>query len=276
MNFSFFYKPGGSGYIRGFQMANYLGGKHNPTEGYENDICIYVKILPPENYPKHTYYDVDDSVKAVPWLKTHTDTGIIGISLTACEYLQNTLKRDDIIFIPHQHVNFERWVRPLDRPVTNVGIIGSVTAFQYPIDDLREKLRDVGLTLSYEPDYWVTYRSTAQREMRLNIVDFHKTMDIQVVWRPHGFSASQDPLRNPNKLGNASSFGIPTVAFPEVDYVDEWGGYFIEAWSIDQLISKCKRLKDDPAYYSFYANKALQRAEQYHIEKIARIYRKLP
>ena len=274
MNFSFFYARGGSGYIRGKQIAEYLGGKQNPVSGYEDDICIYVKILPPENYPKHTYCDVDDSFKQVNWLKTHTDTGVIGISLSACDYLRKTLNRHDIIFIPHQHVNFERWIRP-EREVKVVGIIGSITSFQYPIDTLRERLLDIGLELAYEMEYWQTYKSTDQREMRLNIVDFHTKMDIQIVWRPHGFSGSQDPLRNPNKLGNASAFGIPTVSYPEFDYVREWGGYFIEAHSIDELIEQCKRLKDDTVYYALWSKKVLAKAEEYHVEKIAQLYRQL-
>ena len=275
MNFSFFYKPGGSGYIRGYQMANYLYGKHNPTEGFEDDICIYVKMVPQENHPKHTYYDVDDSVKAVPWLKTHTDTGVIAISLTAQDYLKKELGRDDIVFIPHQHINFERWVRPLDRPVKNVGIIGSITAFQYPIDDLRERLREIGLTLLYEPEYWNTYKSTKRREMRLNIMDFHKVMDIQVVWRPRGFSGSQDPFRNPNKLGNASACGIPTISYPEKNYVREWGRDFVQANSIEQMVGLIQMLKDYPEVYKRIAQKALERAEMYHIENIAKRYRAL-
>src|SRR3990167_7107951 len=32
-----------SSMIRGDQIAEYLGAKVNPTEGYENDICIYIK-----------------------------------------------------------------------------------------------------------------------------------------------------------------------------------------------------------------------------------------
>ena len=40
---SFFYGTGGAGDIRGKQTADYLGGKKNPKEGFENDICIYVK-----------------------------------------------------------------------------------------------------------------------------------------------------------------------------------------------------------------------------------------
>ena len=275
MNFSFFYAPGGSGYIRGYQMANYLKGKHNPTSGFENDLCIYVKVIPPENYPKHTYCDVDDSYRQVEWLKTHTDTGIIGISVSACEYLKETLKRDDIHFIPHQHVNFERWVRP-DRPVKTVGIIGSKTAFQHPVQDLKERLGMIGLELIYEPEYWETYKTNEKQEMRLNIVDFHKKMDIQVVWRPGGFIKEHSALRNPNKLGNASSFGIPTISYPEKNYIKEWGDRFLHADTIEQMVNKCKKLKEDKRYYHYYADRALVYSERYHIENIAKSYQQLP
>jgi len=256
-------------------MADYLGGKHNPTEGFEEDTCIYVKILPPDNHPKHTYMDVDDSYKAVEWLKTHTDTGVIAISLTAKAYLEKTLKRNNIVFIPHQHVNFEKWVRP-DREVKNVGIIGSKTAFQYPIDDFRFKLSQIGLNLIYEYEYWETYKTNEKQEMRLNICDFHKKMDIQVVWRPGGFIKEHSALRNPNKLGNASSFGIPTVSYPEENYIEEWGGCFIEVQSIDDMVAKCKELKDHPMYYKRYADSALERAKQYHIDIIGYLYKNLP
>ena len=148
-NFSFFYGKGGSGYIRGEQMADYLGGKKNPTEGYENDTCIYVKVRPPEDHPKHTYMDVDDAPQAVEWLQKHTDTGVIAISKRAQRKLKERLGREDVLFIPHQHCNYERWVRP-ERPVKVVGIIGSFNCFQYPIDDFRESLREIGLELKYE------------------------------------------------------------------------------------------------------------------------------
>lgn len=274
MNYSFFYAAGGSGYIRGKQMADYLGGKHNPTEGYENDVCIYVKKTPPDGYPKHTVMDVDDAPRAVEWLKTHTDTGVIAISLTAKEYLEKVLNRKDIVFIPHQHINFDRYINPV-REVKVVGIIGSITSFQYPIDDLRAKLLAVGLELRYEPEYWKTYKDNPKQDMRHNIIDFHKEMDIQIVWRPHGFSAGQDPLRNPNKLGNASSFGIPTVSYPEKSYIREWEGCFIPANTIDDLVGHCRLLKEDRVYYDYFSKKALERSEQYHIEKIAELYRAL-
>src|SRR3990167_6470756 len=147
MNFSFFYSKGGSGYIRGHQMAQYLKGKENPTQGFENDLCIYVKILPPENHPEHTYSDVDDSPKAAEWLKNHPKVGVIAIAETAKDWLNNFLGRNDVVFIPHQHCNFERRLRP-NRPVKTVGIIGSaITAFQYPVEPFKEELKKMGLEL---------------------------------------------------------------------------------------------------------------------------------
>src|SRR3989304_8326463 len=56
--FSFFYGRGGAGLIRGVQMAEYLGAKKNPTKGFKNDICTYVKIRPPDNHSKRSYLDL--------------------------------------------------------------------------------------------------------------------------------------------------------------------------------------------------------------------------
>ena len=150
-------------------MAKYLGGKGNPKKGFENDICIYVKILPPDNPPKRSYSDVDDSPKAAKWLKRHPEVGVIAISETAKDYLCKFLGRGDVVFIPHQHCNFERDLRP-DRPVKTVGIIGSnITAFQAPVEPFRKRLAKMGLELKFEQDYWNTYKSTSKQEMRLNV-----------------------------------------------------------------------------------------------------------
>ena len=35
MNFSFFYKKGSAGYVKGEQISDYLGGKKNPEKGRE-------------------------------------------------------------------------------------------------------------------------------------------------------------------------------------------------------------------------------------------------
>jgi hypothetical protein len=272
--FSFFYTRGGSGYIRGHQMAQYLGGKENPTKGFKNDICIYVKLFPPENHPKHSYLDVDDSWQAAEYLKTHPELGVIAIAETAKDHLEKLLKRKNIIFIPHQHCNFERWMRP-NRPVKTVGIVGTTGSFQFPIDVFRKELAKIGLELKYEVNFKLKYRSTPDKEMRLKVCDFYKTIDIQAVWRPNYKYPREGPFKNPNKLENAGSFGIPTVSFPEPNFVREWNRCFIQVNSVRRLIKVCDRLKNDPRFYRWYARRALARAEDYHIDKIAKLYLKL-
>jgi len=275
-NFSFFRTRGGSGYIRGTQMARYLGGKDNPVEDYENDLCIYVKVVPPHRYcpkvtPKHVYSDVDDSYKAAIFLETHPEWGVIAISITAQEYLNKKLKRDDVVFIPHQHCNFERRVRP-PREVKRVGIIGCKSSFQYPADDFRKEVKKLGMELVYEEDYWNTYRSDEKQEMRLNVADFYHSLDVQVVWRPKPAYQKLAPFANPNKMGNSASFGIPTVSFPEESYVREFEGCFLPANTIDEMLEWLRQLKTDPHLYEDIAQKNLARAEEYHIDNIAKRY----
>lgn len=274
-NFSFFYSRGGSGYIRGKQMADFLDGKHNPTEGFENDICIYVKILPPDPPPKYTICDVDDSPKQAEWLKSHPEVGVIAISKTAKDWLNEYLGRNDVVFIPHQHCNFERRLRP-DKPVKVVGIIGSsTTAFQAPVEPFRKELANIGLELRFEQDYWNTYKTNNKQEMRLNVADFYYDMDIQVGFRPKVIFKSMAPFQNPNKLGNSSSFGIPMVAYPEPSYIREFGDSFVHARTIEEMLNQIKRLKDDLRYYKYIAKKALAIAEDYHIDNVSKRYLKL-
>ena len=273
-NFSFFHTRGGSGYIRGYQMAQYLRGKDNPTEGYEDDLCIYVKIIPPEVHPKWVYCDVDDSPFQGEFLKTHPEFGVIAISETARDYLKNLLKRDDIYFIPHQHCNFERRLRP-EREVKTVGIIGTRSSFQYPAEDFRKKLADIGMELKYEEDYWNTYKSNKNQEMRLNVADFYLSMDIQVVFRPQAYYRLLAPYANPNKMGNSASMGIPTVAYPEKSYIREFGGCFLPANTIEEMVEWIKELKTNETLYKDIAKKNLERSEFYHVDNIAKLYQSL-
>ena len=280
-NFSFFNHRGGSGYIRGWQMCKYLNNlpnvtaKYNPKEGYENDLCIYVKIIPPEPYPKHAYCDVDDSYQSSRFLETHPEFGVIAISETAKDYLNEHLKRNDAIFIPHQHCNFERRLRP-QREVKTVGIIGQKSSFQYPTDKFKKMVEDIGMELKYEEDYWNVYKGNKHQEMRLNVADFYLTLDVQVVFRPHPKYRLLAPFANPNKMGNSASMGIPTVAYPEKSYIREFDGCFLPANTIEEMIEWLVKLKTDPMLYEDIANKNLARAEAYHIDNVAQMYLNLP
>ena len=264
MNYSFFYSRGTAGYVRGEQMADALGGKKNPKSGFENDICIYVKVLP-ENPPKHSYADVDDSTKLAEWLKTHPEMGVITTSENTKEYLSKTLKRSDIVVIPHAHCNYERWIRP-DREVKTVGVIGSITSFQADTTKFAERLKEIGLEFSYEKEYWETYQYSREK-----VCDFHKEIDIQVCWRPKMHAKE---FKNPNKLANAGSFGIPTIAYPEEGF-KEWGGAYVEVVSVDEMVWACKQLKDKKNVYKHYSESALYKAEANHMDSIIKLYRSL-
>lgn len=269
MEISFFYTRGGAGTIRGHQIAQYLGAKENPEVNYENDICIYVKTHKHPFHPKHSYIDVCDAPRAIEYLKSHPEIGVIALGVTQRDKLKELLNRDDIVLIPHHHCNFDRELRP-DREVKVVGIMGNKNAFQYPIEDIRAKLKDIGLELKYEEDYWNTYGEDRQK-----IVDFYKSIDIQIVWRPKAWSPRYEPLRSPLKLSNAGSFGIPTVSYPELDYTTEWLHDSIFTRNIDNLIVLVKELKDNDIFYREYAEKGIKKAEEYHIDNIINMYKEL-
>ena len=265
MNFSFFYskRRKGSAMLRGIQMAEYLKAKKNPKEGYENDVCIFVKIGWHDPYPKRTYLDIIDAGKWLPWLKSHPTIGVIATSKIAKEFLKEYLSRDDIRLIPHHHCNYERWVRP-DREVKVVGIIGSKNAFRFPIEEFRKRLKDIGLELKFNYSHIMKKRE--------EVVNFFKEIDIHVTWR---IKASCVLLKNPLKLSNACSFGIPTVAYPERSFVSEYNSYFFPVYSIDEMIDAIKLLKNNHDLYRWYAEKGIKKAEEYHIENIAKLYRQL-
>lgn len=272
--YSLFFGAGSAGNVRGKQVAQFLGGKENPQSGFENDICIYVKVIPPANHPKHAYLDVDDSIQAVEYLKGHSDIGVIANSELGKDYLTKLLGRNDIIVIPHAHCNYENWVRP-DREVKTVGIIGSLTSFMYPLADTRERLKKIGLDLIYNTDYWKVYGDEdgmSEDKRRMKVVDFYKSIDIQICWRPKAFSARYRPLKNPNKLVNAASFGIPTVAYPEECFLRGWVSDFVDAYSISNLVEQVNTLKEKKVVYQAYSERALEHAKDYHYLKIKQLY----
>jgi hypothetical protein len=248
----------GSSRIRGYQVATYLGAKINPIENYNDDVCIYVKKQPPENFPKYSYLDLVDGHRRVPWLEKHPHIGVIASSQSAYEYLAKKLGRNDIVLIPQHHCNFDR-VRRKRKSVTVAGVIGRPTAIRYPWDKLRKKLNKLGMELKIQNKY----------TCKEDVVNFYKGLDVQIVWR-----VSHRWYKNSLKIVNAGSFGIPTVAWPEIGYKDMEGCY-LPAETIDNLISGVSRLKNSQRFYQGYAEKLIKKTEQYHIKNIAKLYIKL-
>lgn len=272
MNLSFFKRRTSSGLIRGTQIANYIGAKLNPVSGYENDICIYVKMRP--RGFKNEYVDIIDNPRYIEYSKIRKDVGVIAISKIAQEYISFKTGRDDIVLIPQHHCNFNREKRNR-KEITTVGYIGEKYSLQN-YEEIEQKLAKVGLKLicKWHASKEFNVNRIDQKfdyKTREDVVNFYKNIDIQIVWRPI-VDINVEELKNPLKLSNAGSFGIPTVSFPEKSFVSEYNDCFIPAKTIDEAISHILELKNNQILYEEYSKKSIEYSENYHIENISKLY----
>ena len=253
----------GSSLIRGEQIAAYIGAKLNPQSGYENDVCIYVKPGVQGLYSgsiklaKRAYIDVIDSDNLVLYVRKNPQVGVIACSQIDYKNL-SALLPNKVVLIPQHHCNFERLVRNRNQ-VTTVGVIGAPGFLAKLPANFEKKLTPNGLNL-------LPYFSFHNRQ---DVINFYQKIDIQIVWRPW-----PSKLNNPLKIVNAASFGIPTIAYPENTF-DEVAGCYIPAKTIEELVTEAVRLKSSPKLYTIYRNKCLDKAEEYHIEKIDKMYKNI-
>lgn len=250
-------------------MADYLKSKFNPVSGYEDDVCIFVIGVGPNGSwgaePLHSYHDVmDTDAIRMSRVRRHAHGSLIAISKTHAQVLKDYFKRDDIYLIPQHHCNFRREQRRR-KSVIQVGCIGGDSAIQWPHYAVGEMLGKYGLGWHFESRYW-------RREY---VIEFYKSIDIQLSWRPthaRGLSLSMNSL----KLSNAGSFGIPTVSYPEPAYLAEWPNECLWANTMTELVEQAAKLRDDATLYDEMSNRARVKAEEYHIENIAKLYQALP
>jgi hypothetical protein len=259
---SFFANPSGSGEIRGRQMAEHLGAKLNPTAGFEDDVCVWVKRKPPEdNLPARTYLDIVDGSERIRWLERHPAVPVIASSLSGSRFLQRMLPGRKVVLIPQHHCNFDRLQRVvLDWSKPRLGVVGGAASM--PID--------------------VAERIGARRYLarsRTDVVEAYLQIDIQVIWRgeptrePWGpmttWRPRERPLKNALKIINAASFGIPTVAIPEIGYL-EMEGYYSHARTVAELLKVIELWAE-----GYDGQRLINKAEEYHIENIANRYPEL-
>lgn len=270
----FFNHVNGSGKCRGWQVSDYINAKINPSENYENDVCIWVKRFPSnlEKIPKHSYIDIVDGDKLIKLLKNNPEIGVIACSIVSKNYLDSLKLPNEVVLIPHHHCNYERIKRP-DREIKTVGFIGCNGGYESLPKTLEKDLADIGLEFKYK----IRYKD------RMDVSNFLQTIDIQVCYRNfidiYGKNSihlrqmeRHFMLKNSLKLANGGSFGIPTIAYPEISYKNDFDGCFVEVQKPEDIIAQCKRLKEDSAYYNDIASKAMEKAEQFHIENIAPLY----
>jgi glycosyltransferase involved in cell wall biosynthesis len=256
VRFVFHRKRGGSGEIRGRQMAEHFKARINPREwSYDFDVHIWVKQQPSDlTLPGKHYLDVLDEPRRIPWLRQHPECGVISSSQTNHEWLKEKLGRDDIVLIPQHHCNFERVVREREG-ITTAGVVGGPGAIQIDVEELQKALREVGVS----EFLWLKDFSNPEK-----IVEFYKNLDVQIVWRKQN-----RPWKNPMKIVNAMSFGIPTIAYPEIAY-QEVEGYYWTAKVTRQIKKQINNLRK-----GFDAQQLIDKAEEYHIDNIAPLYKKL-
>lgn len=197
--------------IRGEEIAEYLGAKLNKER---SEVNIYVKGCKTGNLHDGDYVDVLDDIWIVNWLKTHPKVKVIAMSLAHKDWLKSKLT-NEIVYIPHHHVNFERLVKTRK---------GMVTGY-------------VGAPQNVKADVYLTNFKT-----RRDIVDFYSKIDIQVIG-----DVPDVPYYHPTKIINAMSFGIPTISPKNMGYREVEGFYFHDlkelknGWDAERLIKEAEK-----------------------------------
>ena len=243
----FHWRPGGSGYIRGMQMAQYLGARANCSG---DGIHIYVKMQPPDDYAPRAYLDIIDAQERVSWLLRQPKIGVIASSVSSADYLRRKLGRDDIYLIPQHHCNFERAMVKRSG-ILVAGVVGGRGAIQCDVAEIMAVLNRFG----------IEFRWLRRYKSREEIAAFYLELDLQIVWRK-----LNRPLKNPLKIVNAMSFGIATISYSELAY-QEVTSYYWPATSMAELSASVEQLRQ-----GFDRQRLVERAELYHIEHIARLY----
>lgn len=255
-----------SSITRGEQIADYIGARLNPTDSYQNDICIYVKppYEPGDDFVfegKKAYLDICDVPVLIDVVKKHPEVAVISDSKMSFETLKAILP-NKIVNIPEHHCNFER-LRRKRKEITTVGCIRNSGSFKYMPKGIKERLSERGIEL-IEFDKIFT---------RADVVNFYLNIDIQIIWRPY-MDSSKNKLRNPMRIINASSFGIPTIMYEEKS-AEEMEGCYIPVHTLDEFLAELDKLRSNPKLYEQYTKRCIEKSEEYHIENIAKLYKNL-
>ncbi len=281
MRMVFITNPWASAMIRGEQIAarllNAVVYQHTSIASEnvrKDDICIFVKSFPGRGWPelikkvkvKKCYLDIVDSIVALENArgKDDIDLGIIALGKLSHEYISKYLNRDDIILIPEHHCNFEDVVRDASRDVLKVGFCGYQENFHLDPVVVGRALADIGVKFIYN----------INPEDRNVCCRFYGSIDINLSFRCQ-ISPDMASLKNPLKLANAGSFGVPTVAYPEPNYVAEWDGCFAKVENLEQVVRAVGILKDSKAAYENLSGLAYEKSKEYHIKKILPLYEEL-
>jgi len=267
----FFSNPWASTEIRGRQIAAFLGDAAvmDPAELHRDDVVVLLKVLPREEIVDavdNIYMDVIDSTGTLQALDRFDKMKAIAISRLAYEYLAERYGNERVVFIPEHNCNFERSLRITDWPVRTAGYIGEEECFHCDVGELRSRLADIGVGFEFCTKY----------ETRQDVLDFYGKIDLQITFRVDAKHIDVPAsLKNPLKLNNAGACGIPSISYPEANYVDEWADCFWPAESLDKVVRIVEDINRDKTAYRVMQSTAIGRAETYHIERVITSYIRL-
>lgn len=241
--------------IRGEEIAAYAGYKLN--EGVRGeDIFVWVKPTGLQHIQDGDWIDYLDGLRGDIKLNDRPAIKVIAASINSYDHLKDTLP-NQIVYIPHQHINIERKRRERKR-VVRCGYIGSPSPAAFEMyDEIGKEIESIGMEFVTCFNY----------KTRQDAIDFYMSIDILVIgpWK------DLNPHKLPTKIINAASFGIPSVAYPLPGY-DEIEGSYQRAESIDELVQAVIGMKDS---YSDWTDKLTWMEDYYHISRIADLYRQL-
>lgn len=261
-----------SEFTRAYQVASALGCKVNQVfDNYDETLVTVKCFLSPDIQHdmekfKRYYLDLIDDANLIDTAKKNPTATLIVMTEIMRDFLKNKIS-NPMVVIPEHHCNFELLRRDRNK-VEVAGYVGSRSCFDLDFEVVAKALARIGLNFNV----LICEDNNVVRE---DVVDFYKTIDIQIAFRTETRAIRPPIYRNPLKIFNAGSFGIPTVAYPEIGYRLTAGTYFLEAVHIDSVIDKCRILKDDASLYNFYADRVFEWSKQFDIAKIAKMYAKL-
>lgn len=249
--------------IRGEEIAKALGETYT-TDGTfdQGGVRIHLKPRNLRRVKDGDYVDIIDDIKLVPQLKLRPKVKVLTYNIPYYEYLRQELP-NEVVNIPHPHINFENKTRTKNKKIIG-GMVGKSAPQSYIV---YEAIRKALATIDVDFKECFTYQS------REEMLKFYDLIDFQVAWYdpiPQGDSAY---FRYPGKIINAGAFGIPTIAQPILGHM-EMLGFFIPAETLEDVVKGVEKLKDD-AYYDKYSQSILEKVKEYHMDKIAELYRKL-
>lgn len=247
--------------IRGEEVVEYLGGKFNAATRKRDDVCIFVKPRHLQPVKDGDYVDLLDDLKVIPHLKEHPKVKVIAMSEVHYKYLKKLLT-NEIVLIPHHHINFERAKRTRNKTLVG-GIIGSPSRVAYEItQEIKNGLAKIGVDFTTCFDY----------KTRQDMVSYYKKIDFLVIFNLNSNDRNEF-YRHPAKIINAASFGIPSLAQPIAGY-QEVEGFYIPIETVDDIVREVEKLKDKN-YYNQWSRKLIKEAEKYHISKTSKLYQNL-